>query len=87
MNKITNVRNKIIVIERIFKTTKIHYGDHDEIEGYDGISKINVRLFDEEKEANKYIEDQSVSYGEDADSGNTWKLIYMGMADEFQMVN
>ena len=87
MKHTSNIRNKIIVIERIFKCTKIHYGDHDEIEGYDGVSKINVRLFDDKEEADTYIADQSVSYGEDADSGNTWKLIYAGMADEITMVN
>ena len=68
--------NKICVIEKVFDATKTIYDDDDgQITGYNGEHSTNILFFDKESEADQYIEDKSVSYGEDAESGSTWKLL------------
>lgn len=79
--------NKVCVIEKVFDAKKTVYDDTDtHIEGYDGEHSNNILFFDNESEADKYIEETSVSYGEDAESGSTWKLLFKGFINKIDEI-
>jgi len=79
--------NKWMVIENVFNATKTVYSDDERfVEGYDGDHSVNFLYFDSEKLADQYIEDQTVSYGENAESGSTWHLLYKGFIEQSEAI-
>ena len=88
VDKKMNETNKFCVIEKVFDAKKTIYDDTEtHIEGYDGEHSNNILFFDKESEADKYIEEASVSYGEDAESGSTWKLLFKGFINKIDEKN
>ena len=81
-NKMNEI-NKVCVIEKVFDAKKTIYSDDEQhIEGYDGEHSNNILFFDKESEADKYIEEASVSCGENAESGSTWELLFKGFINK-----
>jgi hypothetical protein len=70
-------------IVNTFDAEKTIYDDNDNIEGYNGIHKTTLFLFDTPKERDEALEDIQVSYGE-SDNGSTQKTVWVGFLGDIE---